>query len=82
MSRQRKFDYINHRYGTSFERGKRVRFNENNSSAFGKEGVVTNVSGAHICVRFDGNQKSMPCHPKALTIVPDQEQYIPPMAAP
>ena len=53
------FAYIRRYYGVPAEKGRRVRFHY-----YDKEGVITGHStGAHILVRFDGDEQSQPCHP-------------------
>lgn len=51
--------YIRERYGVPVKRGQRV--------THGKDtGTVTSGRGAHVRVRFDGRNFSVPCHPLSL----------------
>ena len=50
------FDYINKYYGTDFKRGVVIKVD-------GKRGRVTSADGRYLMVRFDGEKKSVSCHP-------------------
>lgn len=56
------FEYINRTYGLSLRRGSPVEYTGDKANP--RRGVVTSAAGAHINVRFVGDERSRgPFHP-------------------
>jgi hypothetical protein len=56
MARETSFDYVRRAYGVPAKRGLRVTVD-------GRPGVITRGYGGRIRVRFDGERRSVKCHP-------------------
>lgn len=50
------FDYINSHYGLKVKKGDRVKMQ-------GKPGTITGAGNMYLLIMFDGEKKSLPCHP-------------------
>jgi hypothetical protein len=56
-------EYIRKHYGVPAKRGARVRFTPNGRDKPACEGVITGSSGAHLCIRLDGEKRPGKYHP-------------------
>jgi hypothetical protein len=74
------YDYIKRAYSVSPEVGARVRHTETN-----RNGVITREDRSqshYVMVRFDGDKRSLPCHPTALDYSPPDYSITDPSTMP